>query len=111
MVKFCVRNVQMAIEITNVEDVRIWKGNIEQIFVDIMVNKVNKSNMDSGTFSTNIWRKMLLEVNSKKKINLKQFKQRFNRLYVTHCEFFNLLKHTRFGKDVETNKVHDLEET
>ena len=57
----------MAIEITNVEDVRIWKGNIEQIFVDIMVNKVNKSNMDSGTFSTNIWRKMLLEVNSKKK--------------------------------------------
>ena len=69
MVKFCVRNVQMAIVITDVKDVRMWKGNIEQIFVDIMVNKVNKGNVDSGTFSTNIWRKMLLEVNSQQKKN------------------------------------------
>lgn len=69
MVKFCVRNVQMTIVITDVKDVRMWKGNIEQIFVDIMVNKVNKGNVDSGTFSTNIWRKMLLEVNSQQKKN------------------------------------------
>ena len=35
----------------------------------------------------------------------------FNRLHVTHCEFFNLLKHTRFGWDIETSMVHALEET
>ena len=27
------------------------------------------------------------------------------------CEFSNLLKHTRFGWDTETNTVHALEET
>lgn len=28
-----------------------------------MKNGINKSNMDSGTFNTNTWRKMLLGVN------------------------------------------------
>lgn len=38
--------------------------NIEKIFIDIMINEVNKDNMNSGTFSTNIQRRMLFEVNS-----------------------------------------------
>ena len=78
-----------------------------------MVNEVNKGNMDSGTFSTNTWKRILLEVNSQEKrnFNLKQFKQKFNRLCVMPHEFSDLLKHTGFGWDVETNTVHALEET
>ncbi|KAL6321275.1 hypothetical protein AAG906_016309 [Vitis piasezkii] len=51
----------MTIEIIDVEDAGIWRGNIEKIFIDIMVNEVNKGDMDSGTFSTNTWRRILLE--------------------------------------------------
>ena len=50
-------------KITNVENARTRRGNIKKIFVDIMKNEINKSNMDSGTFNTNTWRKMLLGVN------------------------------------------------
>ena len=103
----------MTTEITDVEDARTWRGNIEKIFIDIMVNEVNKGNMDSDTFSTNTCRWILLEVKSQGKINfnLKQLKQKFNRLRVMHLEFSDLLKHTRFGWDAETNTVHALEET
>ncbi|RVW21160.1 hypothetical protein CK203_110649 [Vitis vinifera] len=98
----------MTTEITDVEDARTWRGNIEKIFIDIMVNEVNKGNMDSDTFSTNTWRRILLEVKSQGKINfnLKQLKQKFNRLRAMHREFSDLLKHTRFGWDVETNTAH-----
>ncbi|KAL6318090.1 hypothetical protein AAG906_035235 [Vitis piasezkii] len=103
----------MTTEITDVEDAGTWRGNIEKIFIDIMVNEVNKGNMDSGTFSTNTWRRILLEVNSqgKRNFNLKQLKQKFNRLRAMHREFSDLLKHTGFGWDAETNTVHALEET
>ena len=43
----------MTTKMTNVEDAGTWRGKIEKIFIDIMLNKVNKGNMDSGTFSTN----------------------------------------------------------
>ncbi|RVW82916.1 L10-interacting MYB domain-containing protein [Vitis vinifera] len=103
----------MTTEITDVEDAGTWRGNIEKIFIDVMVNEVNKGNMDSGTFSTNTWRRILLEVNSqgKRNFNLKQLKQKFNRLRAMHREFSDLLKHTGFGWDAETNTVHALEET
>ena len=38
-----------------------WKSNMKKIFIDIMENK---GNIDSGTFSNNTWRRMLLEANS-----------------------------------------------
>ncbi|RVW40375.1 L10-interacting MYB domain-containing protein [Vitis vinifera] len=103
----------MTTEIANVEDVGTWRGNIEKIFIDIMVIEVNKGNMDSGTFSTNTWRRILLEINSqgKRNFNLKQLKQKFNRLRAMHREFFDILKHTGFGWDAETNMVHTLKET
>ena len=69
--------------------------------------------MDSGTFRTTTWRRMLLEVNSqgKRNFNLKQLKQKFNRLYAMHHELSDLLNHTRFSWDVKTNAMHILEET
>ena len=103
----------METKITDVNDVGTWRDNIAKIFIDIMVNEVNRGNMDSGTFSTTTWRRMSLKVNSQgeKIFNLKQLKQKFNRLRATLREFFDLLKHTGFGWDVETNMVHALEET
>ena len=103
----------MTIEIIDVEDAGTWRGNIEKIFIDIMVNEVNKGNMDSGTFSANTWRRILLKVNSQEKrnFNLKQLKQKFNRLHAMHREFPGLLKHIRLGWDAETNIMHALEET
>ena len=63
----------MPIKKITVEDVGTCRGNIEKIFNHITPNEVNKDNMDSGTFSTNTWRRMLLEVNSqgKRNFNLK----------------------------------------
>ena len=103
----------MTTEITNVEDVRMQRSNMEKIFINIILNKVNKGNMDSDTFNTNTWRRMLLEVNSQQKrnFNLKQFKQKFNRLRAIYHEFSDLLKHTGFGWDAETNMMHALEGT
>lgn len=105
--------MQMTSEITDVEDAGTWRGNIERIFIDIMINEVNKGNMAAGTFNTNTWRRMLLEVNSqgKRNFNLKQLKQKFNRLRATHRDFSNLLKHTGFSWNAETNTVTALEET
>ena len=42
--------VQMTTEITDVEDTGTWRGNIQKIFIDIMLNEVNKGNMDSGMY-------------------------------------------------------------
>ena len=97
----------MTTRITDVEDAGTWRGNIEKIFIDIMVNEVNKGNMDSGTFSTNTWIRILLEVNSqgKRNFNLKQLKQKFNRLRAMHREFSDILKHIGFGWDAETDKI------
>ena len=54
----------MITEITNIKGGGMWRDNIEKIFIDIMVTKVNKDNMDNGTISTHTWKKMLLELNS-----------------------------------------------
>ena len=59
----------MTIEVTDVEDAGMWRGNIKKIFIGIMLNEVNKANMDGGSFSTTTWRSILLEVNSQRKIN------------------------------------------
>ena len=47
-VLICDGIVQTTTEITYVEDVGTWRGNIKKIFIDIMVNEINKGNMDSG---------------------------------------------------------------
>ena len=59
----------MTIEVTDVEDAGMWRGNIKKIFIGIMLNEVNKANMDGGSFGTNTWMRILLEVNSQRKRN------------------------------------------
>ena len=103
----------MTSELTDVEGTGTWGCNLERIFIDIMVDEVNKGNMAGGIFNPNTWRRMLFEVNSqgKRNFNLKQLKQKFNRLRATHREFSDLLKQTGFCWDAETNSVTALDET
>lgn len=46
-----------------------------------MVDEANKGNMDSNIFITNIWKRILVEVNRQGKQNfgIRQFKQKFNK--------------------------------
>ena len=69
--------------------------------------------MENGTFNSQTWKKILNEMNvgAKRNFNLKQLKQKFHRLRAKYCEFSDLLKHTGFVWDVESNMVHALEET
>ena len=41
------------------------------MFIDIMVTKVNKGNMDNDTFISHTWKKMLYEVKNQGKIEFK----------------------------------------
>lgn len=54
----------MTIEIVDVENGGMWRGNIEKIFIDIMVVEADKDNLDNDTFSSHTWKKMLFKVNS-----------------------------------------------
>ena len=105
--------VQMGIDVTNFEEKGMWSSDIEKIFIDIMVIEVNRGNMENGTFNSQTWKKILNEMNvgAKRNFNLKQLKQKFHRLRAKYCEFSDLLKHTGFVWDVESNMVHALEET
>lgn len=40
----------MAIEVKDIENIGMWRDNIEKMFIDIMVTKVNNGNMDNDTF-------------------------------------------------------------
>ncbi|XP_062085640.1 L10-interacting MYB domain-containing protein-like [Humulus lupulus] len=101
----------MAIEITDVDDACLWGPTVEKIFIDNLVDEVNKGNMASGQFGSKTWAKILeLQIKSKRKYLIKQIKQKFNRLRTKYREFAELLKQTRFGWDHETNTVVASEE-
>lgn len=40
----------MVIEVKDIENIGMWRDNIKKIFIDVMVTKVNKGNMDNDTF-------------------------------------------------------------
>lgn len=61
----------MAIEVKDIENIGMWRDNIEKMFIDIMVTKVNKGNMDNDTFISHTWKKMLYEVKNQGKIEFK----------------------------------------
>ena len=64
-------------------------------------------------FNNQTWKKVLNKMNIRVKwnFNLKQLKQKFHRLHAKHCEFSNLLKHTRSSWDAKSKIVHGLDET
>ncbi|KAM6553770.1 hypothetical protein CsatB_014532 [Cannabis sativa] len=97
----------MASESVEIDDACLWGSTIEKIFIDIMVDEVNKGNMKNGQFSSNLWKKILedLQCKSKRNYSMKQVKQKFNRLRTKYREFNELRKHTGFGWDGPTQTV------
>ena len=91
----------------------LWPKNVVKCFIDIMVEEVTKGNMNNGVFPSKVWKIILEKTKSKsgRNFDVKQIKQKFNRLRVKHREFSLLLQHTGFVWDVETNTVTAHEET
>ncbi|XP_060675051.1 uncharacterized protein LOC125422919 [Ziziphus jujuba] len=94
------------------DDSTLWGATNEKIYIDVMVDLINKGGMKDGQFSSKEWTNMLEALNNKSKrnYNMKQIKQKFNRLRSKHREFSELLQQTGFGWDVETNTVNATDE-
>ena len=91
----------------------LWTPQLEKLFIDIMLKKINKGNMADGQFSSDALKKMLATLNElgKRSFTMAQFKGKFNRMRLLHREFSTLINETGFGWDAETNTVHALEES
>ncbi|KAM6542886.1 hypothetical protein CsatB_007333 [Cannabis sativa] len=94
------------------DDTCLWGPTIEKIFIDIMVDEVNKGNMTSGQFSSKTSARILedLQSKSKRKYVMKQVKQKFHRLRIRYREFSELSKQTGFGWSREKDTVIAPEE-
>ncbi|XP_048331881.2 L10-interacting MYB domain-containing protein-like [Ziziphus jujuba] len=93
-------------------DSTLWGATNENIYIDVMVDLINKGGMKDGQFSSKEWNNMLEAINNKSKrnYNMKQIKQKFNRLRSKHHEFSELLQQTGFDWDAETNTMNAIEE-
>ena len=58
-----------------------------------MLKEINKANMANGQFSYDTWKKMLATLNElgKPSFTMTQFKGKFNRMRLLHCEFSTLI--------------------
>ena len=85
----------------------VWGPTIEKIYIDILVDEVNKGNQRNGLFQPKVWKVILNEVNQRcgQNFSVKQIKQKFHRLRMKHRIFSELIQQTGFGWDAETNTV------
>ena len=97
----------------SIDEDSLWTPQLEKLFIDIMLKKINKGNMADGQFSSDALKKMLATLNElgKRSFTMAQFKGKFNRMRLLHREFSTLINETGFGWDAETNTVHALEES
>ena len=97
----------------SIDEDSLWTPQLEKLFIDIMLKKINKGNMADGQFSSDALKKMLATLNElgKRSFTMAQFKGKFNRMRLLHREFSTLINQTGFGWDAETNTVHALEES
>ena len=78
-----------------------------------MLKEINKGNMVDGQFNSDTWKKMLATLNElgKRSFTMTQFKGKFNRMCLLHCEFSTPINQTGFGWNAETNTIHALEKS
>ena len=98
---------------SSIDENSLWAPQLKKLFIDIMLEEINKGNMANGKFRSDTWKKMLATLNElgKWSFTMTQFKGKFNRMRLLHCEFSTLINQTGFGWDVETNIFHALEES
>ncbi|KAK4590389.1 hypothetical protein RGQ29_020799 [Quercus rubra] len=96
-----------------IDENSLWAPQLEKLFIDIMLEEINKGNMANGQFKSDTWKKMLATLNElgKRSFTMTLFKGKFNRMHLLHREFSTLISQTGFGWDAETNTVHALEES
>ena len=102
----------MTTELNDADDVKLWPPNVEKLFIQLMVKEMFKGNMQESVFHKRIWDKILEGLNRQTKRNYKfpQVKTKFNWLRQRHHIFSQLLQHTGFGWDAETNTVSGSDE-
>ena len=78
-----------------------------------MLKEINKGNMVDGQFNSDTWKKMLATLNElgKRSFTMTQFKGKFNRMCLLHCEFSTPINQIGFGWNAETNTIHALEKS
>ena len=98
---------------SSIDENSLWAPQLEKLFIDIMLEEINKGNMANGQFKSDTWKKMLATLNElgKRSFTMTLFKGKFNRMHLLHREFSTLISQTGFGWDAETNTVHALEES
>ena len=98
---------------SSIDENSLWAPQLEKLFIDIMLEEINKGNMANRQFRSDTWKKMLATLNElgKRSFTMTQFKGKFNRMRLLHHEFSTLINQTGVGWDVETNIVHALEES
>ena len=101
----------MAQETQDVDD-KMWSPYIEQIFIDIMVDKQQKGNMEHGIFKATTWLSITKVLNEQtgKSFLSKQVKDKHNRLRKKQRKWGQLLWHTGLGWDETTQTVIASEE-
>ncbi|KAJ4839924.1 hypothetical protein Tsubulata_008556, partial [Turnera subulata] len=90
-----------------VQEEVVWGAIVEKLFIDVLVDHVNKGDMQNGQFNSKVWTEILNELNMKSGRNYtkNQMKQKFHRLRAKHRIFSNLLQTTGFGWNPITNTV------
>lgn len=98
---------QMANELNDDEEMKLWPPLIEKLFIELMVDEQGKGNMQNGVFYKRTWTKIHSELNvrAKRNFRFKQVKAKFNRLRQRHRIFSQLLQHSGLSWDAETNTV------
>lgn len=74
--------------------VSVWPDDIEERFIAIMEEEVNKGNRTSTTFSKPAWRAIEATLNAQTKRHYKyiQLRNKFNQLRTRQRDFANLIK-------------------
>ena len=72
----------MATKSVEKDDSKLWSNPLVKGYIYIMVDEVTKSNMRNGIFLPKVWNVILNKLNevSGRSFNMKQIKQKFNKL-------------------------------
>ena len=93
----------MAHEFQDAND-KMWPPHVEHIFIEIMVEKQIKGNMENGVLKSPMWEAMTQELNKMtgKHFTAKKFFQKHNRLQGKQRKWSQLLNRLGLGWDEAT---------
>ena len=77
----------------------MWSPHVDHIFIEIMLEKQLKGNMENNVFKSPMWQSITTKLNTqtKKSFPRKKVVQKHNRLRLKQRKWSQLLKHTGLG--------------